>query len=258
MFKGVFVYGSAYPPVQERFYNSIFARRLVLETTNSCPALCRYDPNGQNLLVANTIEMAAHLASQGIDNARQNLDGLFFQMQSPQGGDQAAQVFVRYSGAIYNRWDFDAVSGRYLRFSDKDNDLNRDNEVYEALTDRLNGQPVAAQNVVMMCVPHQYFVKREDTEVLDIVLNASAPPVVSCDGQSYSGGSGPAFVARDGKIYKATWARSERDSLLTLRDANGSPFPLKPGQTWFEVIGSSSKAVQNPDGSWRFTHGMVP
>jgi hypothetical protein len=55
---------------------------------------------------------------------------MFFQLAMPSGGSPANQVYVRYSGAIYNRWDYDAASGRYLRFSDVENDINRDNEVY--------------------------------------------------------------------------------------------------------------------------------
>lgn len=258
MYKAVFIYGSAYPPVQSRFYNSIFAGRLILETNRSCPALCRYDPNGENLLVADTTAMDEHLAMLGVDNQPQNLDGMFFKMQPPDGGEMAVQVFVRYSGAIYNRWDYDALTGRYLRFADKEDDVNRTNEVYEAQNDRLTGSPIAAQNVVTICVPHAYFVKNEEGEVLDILLTNTAGSYMSCDGQTYSGGSGPAYVARDGKMYKVTWSRPNRDSVLTLLNSDGTPFPFKPGQTWIEVIGASSGVESKIVGSWRFNHMMAP
>jgi hypothetical protein len=57
MYKAMFVYGSAYTDVQWRFVNSDFSNRLLLETSQSCPALCRFEPDGQNLLVANTAEL---------------------------------------------------------------------------------------------------------------------------------------------------------------------------------------------------------
>jgi hypothetical protein len=155
MYKAIFVYGMAYPDVQSRFITSNFANRLIFETNESCPALCRFDPNGQNLLVANTAAMSDYLVMRNVDNTRQNLDGMFFKLEAPQGGSPASQVFIRYSGAIYNRWDYDATSGTYLRFSDKENDIDRQNEVYEQLTDRLNGEPIARQNVAMLCVPHE-------------------------------------------------------------------------------------------------------
>lgn len=231
---------------------------MILETNKSCPALCRYDPNGENLLVANTTAMDEHLTALGVDNQPQNLDGMFFKMQPPEGGEAAGKVFVRYSGAIYNRWDYDAVSGRYLRFADKEDDINRTNEVYEAQNDRLTGSPIAAENVVTICVPHAYFVKTDEGEVIDILLNNNAGSYVSCDGQSYSGGKGPAFIARDGKMYKTTWSRPNRDGVLTLLNAEGTPFAFKPGQTWVEVIGASSGVDSETTATWRFNHLMVP
>ena len=51
-------------------------------------------------------------------NGRQNLNGMFFNLTAPAGGQPGTQVYVRYSGAIYNRWDYDPASGKYLRFSD--------------------------------------------------------------------------------------------------------------------------------------------
>ena len=258
MYKGILVYGSAYQDVQSRFFNSDFASRLILETTTSCPAVCRFDPNGQNLLVANTVALQDYLKTRGVNNTAQNLDGMLFKQTVPDGSaGSASQVYVRYSGAIYNRWDYDAASGTYLRFSDKENDVNRNNEVYAQLTDRLTGKPIAAQNVVTLCVPHQYYVKRSDSEVLDIIMDPGSASYKGCDGQTYKGGTGAAYVARDGQMYQVTWQRAKKDSVLTLVNPDGSLFPYKPGQTWFEVIGASSD-VASKDGAWRFTHHMAP
>ena len=259
MYKGVFVYGSAYPPVQSRFFNSDFYNRLILENSNSCPALCRFDPGNQNLLVANTEAMADYLKLRNVDNSVQNLDGMFFQMVPPAGGDEAEHIYVRYSAAIYNRWDYDPATGTYLRFSDAQNAFSDQPEVYAQLTDRLNDEAIAAENVVQLCVPHQYFVKREDIEVMDIIMDTNRMPsyVSACDGQTYPGNTGPAFIARDGKLYKVTWKRERADSVLTLFNADGSLFPFKPGQTWFEVLGASSEVLTVDDG-FRFVHHMAP
>ena len=258
MARGVFIFGSAYTAVWNRFVNSDFANRLVLENQFSCPALCRFEPNGRNLLMANTKEVAGYLKERGTDNTRQVLDGMFFQAQPPAGGDAANQVYVRYSGAIYNRWDYDEASGRYLRFVDSQNDIDRNNEVYVQLTDQLTSQPVAADTVVTMCVPHQYVFKSAEIEVLDMVLDAAGGTFPSCDGNSYLGGTGPAWAARDGKIYKVIYKRASRDAPLALFTEAGAPFPYKPGQTWFEVIGASSKVEQQPNNAWRFTFVIAP
>jgi hypothetical protein len=43
--------------------------------------------------------------------------------------------------------------------------------------------------------------------------------------------------------------------VISLVDANGNPFPFKPGNTWFEVMGfNSMRAVT--DTGMRFTHIM--
>jgi hypothetical protein len=259
MYKAIFVYGGAWDKVQQRFYNSDFYNRLIMELGNrSCPAVCRFDPTGQNLLVSDTAAMNNYLDKRKVDNTRQDENGMFFKLETPSGGDPASQVYVRYSGAIYNRWDYDAASGRYLRFSDKQNDLNHNNEVYEQLTDRLTNKPIAADTLVVMCAPHQYFIKNASGEVIDIIMDTRVASYVGCDGQTYKGGSGPAYVARDGKMYKVTWQRAKRDSVLTLANPDGSLFPFKPGQTWFEVLGASSKVDPIGGGVWRFTHLMVP
>ena len=100
MYKSLFVYGSAYPNVHERFFNSDFASRLILETTKSCPGLCRYDPNGQNLLVSNTAALMDYVKKRAVDNTRQNQDGMFFKLEAPTGGELGQPGYVRYSGAI--------------------------------------------------------------------------------------------------------------------------------------------------------------
>jgi hypothetical protein len=256
MYKAIFAFGSAYTAVWNRFVNSDFANRMVLENSNSCPALCRYEQD-KSLLVANTGAMNAYLQKAGINNAPQNLDGMFFKYEPPAGGQGAAHIFLRYSGAIYNRWDWDAANGRYLRFSETQDDVNRNNEQYAQLTDRLTGRPVAADNLVTICVPHQYYFRSDEIDVVDILPSPDSGSVVSCDGKSYPGGSGPAYLARDGQMYPLTWKREKSTDLITLFGADGNPFAMKPGQTWFEVIGASSQVKQ--DGTdWRFIFQIAP
>lgn len=238
MYKAIFVFGSAYEPVFRRLANSEFSDRLILEGSDTCPAVCRFDPNGRNYLMANTQALQDLLVKRGIDNSRQNLEGMAFNLTPPPGGQPAERVFARFSGAIYNRWDYDAASGRYLRFVDKENDVDARNEVYEQLTDALTHQPIAADNVVILFVRYEEVDPRPEVEVLDFKLL----------------GSGPAYLVRDGQIYKVNWQRMREEDVLTLVDDNGQPVAFKPGQTWFEVMGLSTK-VQQDQATWRFTFG---
>jgi hypothetical protein len=42
---------------------------------------------------------------------------------------------------------------------------------------------------------------------------------------------------------------------MVFLDAEGNPFPLKPGNTWINLIGNSSTLVK-ADGTWTFTFSM--
>ncbi len=236
MYKAVFAFGSAYQAVLDRFHGSEYADRLVVEKARNCPPMCRFEPNGANILVTSTADLSAYATKIGIQNGRQKLDGMTFQSSPPTGGKPAQQVFVRFSGAIYNRWDYDPASGKYLRWVDKQDDLDRTDEVYVQLTDRLTNQPISAANVVVLEIPYSYIVKTPEMEVFDMDFI----------------GSGMAYAIRDGQIYPVKWKRENRDDVVTLVGEDGLPFPLKPGITWFEVVHTESTVVQK-DRSWRFT-----
>ena len=174
MYKSVFVFGSAYEKVRFRLFNADYSSRLILETNQSCPAVCRFEPSKRNYLMADTSAMGDYLTLRGVDNSRQNLDGMYFKLEAPAGGQVADQVYVRYSGAIYNRWDYDAESGTYLRFADTKDDVNRNNPDYAQLTDQLTGEPIAVESLLMILAPHQYFARTDDMEVLDILLSPNS------------------------------------------------------------------------------------
>jgi len=231
-YKAVFTFGSADITVLNRLFNADFADRLVMES-NWTP-LFRYDPNKYNHLMVDTNVLSKYFTDEGFENGRQDLNGMFFQMDPPANGATAEQVTVRFSTAIYNKWEFDAVSGRYLRSSDTVDDPNGgQNEAYAPLLDQLTGEAVAADNVVFLEVPYQFY--RREPEQMEI-------PFV---------GSGLAYAFRDGKMYKVRWQRFEKDSMISLAYEDGTRFPFKPGNTWFEVIGTTSEQIQVADG-WRF------
>ena len=55
-YKAVFAFGSAYVAEMDRYLNSEFADRLVIE--GSSTPLTRYDPNGFDYLMVNTADLA--------------------------------------------------------------------------------------------------------------------------------------------------------------------------------------------------------
>jgi hypothetical protein len=234
MYNANFAFGSADYRVLNLLFNQNYYDRLVIES--ACPPMCRYEPNGVNYLMTNTTDLAAFINSRNIlgGNVRQNLDGFHFNYDLPAAGETASRVFVRYSSAIYNRWDYDPQAGKYIRFSDTRDDLQQGAaEDYRMLTDRANGQAISADNVVVLHVLHQYYTRHP--EIVDIVMS----------------GPDDAYLFRDGQMFPLRWYRNALTQVFSLVDEQGQPFPLKPGNTWFEVVGTGTQHTQQ-GADWRF------
>jgi hypothetical protein len=115
--------------------------------------------------------------------------------------------------------------------------LNGKPEAYAPLSDAQTGLPVNAENIVVIFVPHifanQYDAKDEVYHI-DLI------------------DSGRAFVFRDGFATPAIWERTDENQPLLLTAEDGSPIYLRPGRTFYEVMGFHSTYTQ--DGvDWRFT-----
>jgi len=236
MYKAIFIFGGAYPELYELLLNSDFGDRLIREGPNTAPALYRYEPNRDNKLMTDLSLIQPVLERYQMDDTRQELDGLFFQTQPPEGGEESTSLYARFSGSVYNRWDFDEREGVYLRFSDAEDDVDRISEVYQQLTDQATGEPIRAENVVFLMTAYESL--SDASDVFNVELE----------------GSGRVYVARDGRLYSAFWQRSDQDDLISLVDEQMEPFPLKPGSTWFEVFNDSSQISHIDDEkAWRFT-----
>lgn len=246
MYQSIFAYGSADAKINQRYFNSEYADRLILEgATVKCPptnatppaaavALCRYDPGGNDHLLGNTAALSQLATDRKVANGRQNLDGMTFSTGAPANGAAGSQLSVRYSGDNYARWDYDAASGKYLRFQDDVYDQGQ-GESYAPLLDRLNNQQISAANVIVIIVPHVYFTQPPG-EIVEILLS----------------GSGKAYAFRDGQKYEVTWNRPTNNSVLYLTFADGTQYPFKPGNTWIQVITDTSLVTSKDGGVWRF------
>lgn len=244
MYKSIFAFGGADQRILNRLFNSTYADRLIVEGSHDCPPMCRTDPNGYNYLVTKTADLTTYAASKGIKTERQDLNGMSFDPETPTGGKPGGQLYTRYSISAYVRWDYDPATGRYLRFADTQEDnTGGSGEGYAPFMDRLTNEQVAADNVVVLFAPHNYAYKSGNSEIVDILLS----------------GSGKAYAFRDGQVYEVTWNRPTPDSVLYLTNPDDTPFPFKPGTTWFQVVGQNSN-VENNDtvatGSFRFTSSI--
>ena len=236
MYKSIFAFGGADARIYNRLINADFGSRLILEGgAASCPPMCRLDPNGFNFLVTNTAELEKYAVSRSVDNTPQDLTGTLFDPKAPEGGKDGEAVAVRYSISAYTRWEYNASSGEYSREQDTAEASTPADEVLAPLVDGATNLPLTADNVVILFAEHSYeFNSRPgNNEVIRIKLE----------------GTGKALAFRDGQMYELTWNRPETNKLFTLTFADGTQYPYKPGNAWYEVVGQTSE--QTADGGLR-------
>ena len=236
-YKSVFAFGSADYRVRGLFFNSDFGNRLATISDIPCPPnttypTCRIDPNQWNHLMTDTSILSQHFTEQGVPNGRQYLDGLYFNKTAPPDGETGASLNIRFSKSHYQKWEYDPNTARYLRYDDASTD-NGEGETFQQTIDRTNSQPVAADNIVVLLAPHSFYSREPEIVLINLI------------------GFGKAYVFRDGQAYYVNWARTNADEIISLTNDDGSRFPLKPGNTWFEIVGQTSPVVEgNPN--WRF------
>jgi hypothetical protein len=152
----------------------------------------------------------------------------------PKGGTDGKQLFVRYSGDNYVRWDYSANNGRYLRFQDAVYDTGGGEE-FEPLTDRLTDEQIGADNVIVVVARHEYY-QQPPNEIIEISLS----------------GKGTAYAFRDGRMYEVIWNRPTIDSVLFLTFQDGTHYNFKPGTTWIQIVGEFTVVKEVEDGIWRY------
>lgn len=240
MYKAFFVYGSADIRVREALDNSNFSDRRVSLTDYPCPPTikyptCRIERETWNHLVTNTEMVHKHFDDKGIENERQNLDGFGFNTEFPINGLEGSDIRIRFSSGSYHKWSYDPASGSYIRYQDLTS-ADKGEETYELMVDRLNGQPISAENVVVILANYTYY--SVDPEMVFIDFNEG----------------GIAYGFRDGLAYPINWDLSTESKLIHLFIDDSNPYLLKPGNTWFILIGSSSTVeTMEPDWQFQFT-----
>jgi hypothetical protein len=141
-----------------------------------------------------------------------------FDARTPSGGQAGPDVQLIYNLYDQIEWTYDPATGRYLRWQDP-GDGSGD---LAPLVDRLTGDTLGAENIVVLFANHTY--ENLAGTILKIRL-------LYLDRQ-------PGLLFRDGRWYSIHWSTLKQN--LMLQDENGRPIALKPGQTYFEVVSRQS------------------
>ncbi len=244
MYRAVFAYSGGSAGVRSRLINADFVARAYSEgSAGTGPWIYRTGSGGVNSLMANTAALTQLSIERGVPGGRQELDGMRFDPAPPSGGEPAITVAVRYSRETFCEWRFDPGAGLYQRWAETDD------HSLAVLTEAATGQPITAANVVVVFAP---------TFLTDILEDDSGFDPSSGTGGHYSAeiqlwGSGEAVVFRDGQAYPVTWVRFEREGVLGLVLAGDTLLPLKPGNTWVQLVGFNA-TESSENGAWKFQH----
>ena len=167
------------------------------------------------------------------------LSGIFDASYKPPTSLAGNLIYTYYSVDDYNYWQYTPETGEYVRFQETGDTRDNHPEKYAPLIDRMTSKQVHAANVIVLFAYHAFANDNQaDDEVYHIDLTTS----------------GEAYVFRDGMGIVARWSRPYANQPLAFTDtATGAPIHLKPGITFYQVIGTNSYVDQG-DGQWDFHH----
>jgi hypothetical protein len=207
-----------------------------------CPPLCRDESiETYNNLFGNTAQVHQLLRGAGLEDERKWLDGNFYSSAGGLDFEPGTDIFVNYSYANYAQWVYHEPSGRYTRYQGVVDNLDGASAKYDMHMDAYTGQALAAENVIILMVPHEFYLKSSDTEIFNMDMT----------------GGGDAYLFRDGKMYPARWFRFMEKRPLAIIDLDGRPLALKPGVTFFQVMNSTSE-VNTLESTWVFNFARPP
>ncbi len=242
MYNAIFVFNGADKRVLDYYEErELDPRYFVVERL--CPPLCRDEtiPSYNNLF-GNTAQVHEYVAALGAPDDRRDLSGNFFSSLSGLNAPAGTDIYINYSYANYAFWRYHEGSGLYMRYQGNVDNIDGLSAAYELHMDALTGQPLSAANVIVLMVPHDFYLKSSDTEIFSIDLT----------------GSGAAYVFRDNQAFEARWLRFAERKPLAILDTDGRPFPLKPGVTFFQVMSTTTEVSQLDEQTWEFNFARPP
>jgi hypothetical protein len=165
--------------------------------------------------------------------------------QPPAGGQPASELHVYFAYQNQSGWTYDPLYQAYLRYVDT-SEYDQAGILHPDV-DRLTGRQLHFENIIVLAARHEVVSPTN----LDIHLGA--------------GKSGPAWLFRDGQMFKIAWntgSGDEKDSAqprpIQFTNRDGTVVPLKPGHTWIIVVTPDSKLEEQSPGQWLLNFTQPP
>jgi hypothetical protein len=207
LFSGFIVMASAYSKVASQLEESVNIFGSDSSDVNSA------------LIPVEKLEVIAHANQDELSGM--NISGMSFDPQPPADGRKAQSLWIFYAYLNQVFWRYNAGDGSYHRWQD-----NADGSTFIEQTDRLTGDPLTFENVVVLFADHEVTNKY----LIDIQLLYVK--------------RGKALLFRDGVMQEIYWTTKSEEYEQTTGnfrpirfiDVDGNPVDLKPGQTWVEIM----------------------
>jgi len=133
-----------------------------------------------------------------------------FDEETPDGGNDVSEAHLVFSPFANATWVWDGGEQRFKR---------QQNATDHATAD---GDTVSSDNVVIMRVE-----KTPGSRT-----DAAGTPTVELEVI----GRGQMLLLRDGEVFRGRWRKPSREDQIEFLDREGDPLPLRPGQTWIELL----------------------
>jgi hypothetical protein len=247
MYQAMFAYSGASDPIQQMFLRAEWGLQILSPSVgDNCEeaGFCRFPREG--LAFEHTLYLDTNVAwdratRRGVNEGRR-ARGFAFSEIPDANGLPANDLFVDWYGRISARWQYEAATGRYLRFTDGLPHF-----------DALDNMQLWADNIIVVEAIH-----RERPDLFEPESRTASQEIDLWD-------QGRAYLLRDGMYYQGFWRRacdanlpatptpvvgesiercySEPGTALQLLYGNNVPMMMKPGRTWVVVVRFLGNAV---------------
>jgi hypothetical protein len=228
--------GRLHYEVLRQLYNGflVFASAMqkVRDKLNQYIIVYNPDPttiNGAYIPVAEMLEKGKEMQQKEGNPA---LFGQRFDPNPPAGGKPAAKIWMDYNYYAQIFWTYDAQHNVYLRAQGDDK-----GSPPIASIDRLTGKQLGFENVIVLFTNYIRY--------SDVYFNIEFKYV----------NRWPAILFRDGQMYPMFWTtradayeqKSGKMRPMRFINLDGTPFALRPGHTWIEIVQLNNMVYETVD-----------
>ncbi len=232
IFDAILAFSGGVEPVRQLLYNSDFGDHILEQARNGSSFYRDMSVGGLswNTLYANTGTLWNTSTQRGWNIVPNPSAAWAFLEGVPAGGAPASRIDLPYPRFRVG-WSYNAATGRWLRTTGGQPHI-----------DQGDGQQLSAANVVVLGANHAITLIVENGTERQI----SNGVCINCSIEIQLWGEGPLNVLRDGQVFEGKWVRAGRHEPFRMVDAQGRDIPLKPGNSWWQVVPLEMKVTVTP------------